>query len=72
MLGKTEGKKKKKKPQRKTLSSTVTVTGISSVLTYCCCSLAKSYRTFLNPPDCSMPGFLVPHRLLEFAQIHVH
>ena len=25
-----------------------------------------------NPVDCSMPGFPVPHYLLEFAQIHVH
>ena len=60
--------------ERKALSSTVTVTGISSVLTYCCCccSLAKSYQTFLNCLDCSMPGFPVPHHLLEFALIHVH
>ena len=28
--------------------------------------------TFCNPMDCSMPGFPVPHYLLEFAQILVH
>ena len=22
--------------------------------------------------DCSTPGLLVPHHLLEFAQVHVH
>ena len=26
----------------------------------------------LWPMDCSMPGLLVPHRLMEFAQVHVH
>ena len=26
----------------------------------------------LHPMDCSTPGFLVPHHLPEFAQIHVH
>ena len=25
-----------------------------------------------NPMDCSMPGFPLPHCLLEFAQTHVH
>ena len=25
-----------------------------------------------NPVDCSMPGFPVPHHLLEFTQVHVH
>jgi len=25
-----------------------------------------------DPMDCSTPGFPVPHRLLEFAQVHVH
>ena len=27
---------------------------------------------FHDPMDCSTPGFLVPHHLLEFAQVHVH
>ena len=25
-----------------------------------------------DPMDCSMPGFPVPHQLLELAQTHVH
>ena len=25
-----------------------------------------------DPVDCSVPGFPVPHHLLEFAQTHVH
>ena len=36
------------------------------VLNYC------STLTLGDPMDCSMPGFLVLHYLLEFAQIHVH
>ena len=36
------------------------------------CSVAKSGVTLCNPMDCSMPGFLVLHYLLEFAQTHVH
>ena len=38
----------------------------------CCCSVANSCLTLGNTLDCSMPGFSVPHYLLEFAQIHVH
>ena len=44
----------------------------SSVLRTCCCSVAKLCPTLCNPTDWSMPGFLVPHHLLEFAQVHVH
>ena len=35
------------------------------------CLVAKSRLMFCNPRDCSTPGFPVPHRLLEFAQVHV-
>ena len=35
-------------------------------------SVAKSCPTFCDPMDCSMPGFSVPHYLLEFAQVSVH
>ena len=28
--------------------------------------------TVCHPMDCGMPGFPVPHYLLEFAQVHVH
>ena len=28
--------------------------------------------TLHDPMDCSTPGLLVPHCLLEFAQVHVH
>ena len=31
-----------------------------------------SHLTLCNPMDCSTPGILVLHGLLEFAQIHVH
>ena len=27
--------------------------------------------TLCNPMDCSTPGFLVPHHLLEFALVHI-
>ena len=35
-------------------------------------SVAQSLRTLSDPMDCSMPGFVVHHQLLEFAQTHVH
>jgi len=35
-------------------------------------SVAQSYPTVCNPMDCSTPGFLVHHQLLELAQTHVH
>ena len=37
----------------------------------CCCSVARSCQTLGNPMDCGMPGFLVLHHVLEFAQSHV-
>ena len=38
----------------------------------CCCLVAKSCSTICDPMDCHTPGFLVPHHLPEFAQVHVH
>ena len=35
-------------------------------------SLAQSCPTLCNPMDCSMPGFLVLHQLLELDQTNVH
>ena len=35
------------------------------------CSVAQSCLTLCDPMDCSTPGLLVPHHLLEFAQVHV-
>ena len=37
-----------------------------------CCSVAQLCPTLCNSMACSMPGFPVPHYLLEFAQTHVH
>ena len=45
---------------------------MSLVLSYSCCSVAKSCPTLSDPIDCSMPGLPVLHHLLEFAQVHVH
>ena len=39
---------------------------------FSCCSVTKSCRTRCDSMDCSTPGFLVLHYLLEFAQTHVH
>ena len=36
----------------------------------CCCSVAKSCPTLWDPMNCSTPGFLVLHCLVEYAQIH--
>ena len=35
-------------------------------------SVAQSCLTLCNPMDCSTPGLLVHHQLLEFTQTHVH
>ena len=35
-------------------------------------SLTQSCLTLCHPMDCSTPGFLVYHQLLELAQTHVH
>ena len=36
-----------------------------------CCSVAKLYP-ICDSANCGIPGFPVPHRLCELAQIHVH
>ena len=38
----------------------------------CCCSVAQWCPTLCDPMNCSTPGFLVLHHLLDFAQTHVH
>ena len=35
-------------------------------------SVAQSCPTLCDPMNCSTPGFLVHHQLLEFTQTHVH
>ena len=35
-------------------------------------SVAQLHLMFCDPMDCSTPGFLVHHQLLELAQTHVH
>ena len=35
-------------------------------------SLTQLCQTLFDPMDCSTPGFLVYHQLLELAQTHVH
>ena len=45
---------------------------LSSFNFHCCWLVAKSCPTLCDPMNCGMPGFLVLHCLLEFAQIHVH
>ena len=43
------------------------------VYMYCCCSsVTKLCQTLCDPMNCSTPGFLVIHYLLEFAQTPVH
>ena len=38
----------------------------------CYCLVIKSHPTLCDAMDCSIPGFLVLHYLLKFAQTHVH
>ena len=43
-------------------------TNIKLNICFCCwCSVAKSCQTLHEPMDCSMPGFPIPHCLLEFT-----
>ena len=35
-------------------------------------SVTQSCTTLCDPSDCSTPGLLVHHQLLEVAQTHVH
>ena len=44
----------------------------NNILTFCCCSVAKSCLTLYDPMDCSTPGFPVLYYCSECAQIHVH
>ena len=37
-------------------------------LSYCCCSIVKSWPTLCDPMDCSTPGFSVLHYLPEISQ----
>ena len=39
---------------------------------YCCCSVSQLCLTLCNPMDCSTPGLLILHYLLEFAKRQVH
>ena len=39
---------------------------------YSVSSVAQSCPTLCDPMDCSTPGFLVHHQLLEATQTHVH
>ena len=41
------------------------------LLSFCCCSVAKSYLTLCHPMDCSTPGFPVYYQLPKFTQTHV-
>ena len=36
------------------------------------CPVAQSNPTICNPMNCNMPGFPIPHQLLELTQTHVH
>ena len=55
---------KKKKRKKETLNFTHRNGSVSSV--------AQTFPTLCDPMDCSTPGFLVYHQLLELAQTHVH
>ena len=35
-------------------------------------SVAQSYLTLCDPMNCSTPGLLVYHQLLEFTQTYIH
>ena len=41
-------------------------------IVWVCCSVARLCPALCHLMDWSTPGFPAPHRLLEFAQVHVH
>ena len=45
---------------------------INSLYMFRCCSCCQLCPTLCDPTDCSTPGFLVLHYLLELAQTHAH
>ena len=46
---------------------------LASYSPWCCCHwVTKLCLILCDPMNCSTPGFLVLHDLLEFAQTHVH
>ena len=54
------------------LSQTDKHINIQYVKWCCCCSVIQSCPTLCNPMDCSTPGFLILHHLLELAQTHIY
>ena len=58
------------KPSTSTIS--VILWGLCLLRNGCCCSVTKLCLTLCDPMGCNMPGFSVPHYLLEFAQTHIH
>ena len=48
------------------------ICSVYSRTSICCCSVTKLCPALCDPMDCSTPGFVVLHHLLEFAQTHVH
>ena len=44
----------------------------NNMVTQSISSVAQSYPTLCDPMNCSTPGLLVYHQLLEFTQTHVH
>ena len=58
--------------QHLALQRTFSCFAFSLPTVHCCCSLTKSCPTLCDSMDCSPPGSLVPHYLLEPAQAHIH
>ena len=54
------------------LQSMSLVTGRRGQTVGLCCSVTQLCQTLCDPMDCSTPGSLVLHYLLELAQTHVH
>ena len=50
----------------------VATSGLIACLSVVCCSVSQWCPTVCDPMDCSTPGFLVLHHLLELAQTHVN
>ena len=64
-----------KRTEMSTAALSTKVMKLGRLLSFCwwwCRSVAQSCPVLCDPMDCSTPGFPVPHRLPESAQVHVH
>ena len=66
-----EERKERKGRENKRIEVITQTHSFYSLFTFCC-SVAQLCPTLSDPRDCSIPGFPVPHHILDVVQTHVH